>query len=90
MSETTKPIWKPSKAVALALREVTMPVHILLAHGALGNWDEVIFVSVAAVFLFMMGLSWVRSRANTPEEPQTPAATAAPAEPDSPDHFTLN
>jgi hypothetical protein len=71
-----------------------MPFHPILAHGAFGNWDEVVFLSVAAIFLGMMGLSWVRSRANTPteaEQPAQPAEAAAPEpEPDKPDHFTLS
>lgn len=35
---------------------------VILAHGALGNFDEVIFISVIVVFIVMMGISWVRSR----------------------------
>jgi len=34
----------------------------ILAHGALGGYDEIIFVGVAAAFLVMMGISWFRSR----------------------------
>ena len=37
-----------------------MPV--ILAHGALGPFDEIIFLSIAGVFLAMMGISWVRSQ----------------------------
>jgi hypothetical protein len=37
-----------------------MPV--ILAHGALGPFDEIIFLSIAAVFLAMMGISWLRSQ----------------------------
>lgn len=40
----------------------------LLAHGALGSWDEIVFLSIAAVFLVVMGLSWIRSRAASPDE----------------------
>lgn len=40
---------------------------IVLAHGALGIWDEVIFLSIAAVFLVFMGISWVRSRTMEPD-----------------------
>ncbi|MCY4063533.1 MAG: hypothetical protein OXG53_14270 [Chloroflexi bacterium] len=42
-----------------------MPV--VLAHGALGPFDEIIFLSIAVVFLAMMGISWVRSQ-QLPEE----------------------
>ncbi|MBI1282662.1 MAG: hypothetical protein GC179_31335 [Anaerolineaceae bacterium] len=40
---------------------------IILAHGSLGEWDELIFLSIAAIFLIMMGIAWVRSRVSTPE-----------------------
>lgn len=39
----------------------------ILAHGSLGEWDELIFLSIAAIFLIMMGIAWVRSRVTTPE-----------------------
>ena len=44
----------------------------ILAHGSLGEWDELVFLSIAAIFLIMMGIAWVRSRVSTPaalEEP---------------------
>lgn len=40
---------------------------IILAHGALGAFDELIFLAVAVVFLGMMGVSWFRSRDFEPE-----------------------
>ena len=57
----------------------------ILAHGSLGEWDELIFLSIAAIFLIMMGISWVRSRVSTPEaleEPteSTPTSTLNPDE----------
>jgi hypothetical protein len=45
-----------------------MNLPTLLAHGALGNWDEIVFLSIAAVFLIVMGISWIRSRAASPDE----------------------
>lgn len=61
---------------------------IFLAHGALGVFDELIFVGVAVVFLVMMAVSWIRSRNDAgPAEPP-----AAPPESDattSDDHFRL-
>lgn len=33
-----------------------------LAHGALGYWDEAIFVAVVIAFLSFMALSWVNAR----------------------------
>lgn len=38
----------------------------VLAHGALGIWDEVIFIGVGILFLVFMVISWVRSRAIPP------------------------
>jgi hypothetical protein len=43
-----------------------MPV--LLAHGALGAFDELIFAAVGIAFLVMMGVSWLRSRNLPPED----------------------
>ncbi|MCU0480539.1 MAG: hypothetical protein MUE54_04925 [Anaerolineae bacterium] len=44
----------------------------VLAHGALGIWDEVIFIGVGVLFLIFMVISWVRSRALPPDIPNTP------------------
>lgn len=64
------------------------PVFIL-AHGSLGQWDELVFLSIAVIFLVMMGVSWVRSRVSTPEElketTDQPAETTEPAQ----DRFPL-
>lgn len=38
-----------------------MPI-VILAHGGLGSFDEVIFVSVAIIFVGMMAVSWFRSQ----------------------------
>lgn len=48
-----------------------MPV--VLAHGALGPYDELIFAAVGIAFLVMMGVSWLRSR-NLPSEDDENAA----------------
>lgn len=62
---------------------------IILAHGALGIWDEVIFIGVAAVFLAMMGISWVRSRmAAPPDKTDTVPTPDSPPDAES-DHFRL-
>ena len=47
-----------------------MPV--ILAHGALGPFDEIIFLSIAVVFLAMMGISWVRSQQLPDEDLEAP------------------
>ena len=41
----------------------------VLAHGALGIWDEVIFIGVGVLFLIFMVISWIRSRAIPPQTP---------------------
>ncbi len=33
----------------------------ILAHGALGNFDELIFIGIIVIFIIMMGVSWMRS-----------------------------
>lgn len=38
----------------------------ILAHGALGIWDEVIFIAIGIIFLIFMIISWIRSRAVSP------------------------
>jgi hypothetical protein len=43
-----------------------MKIPIILAHGALGGFDEVIFIGVAIVFIVMMGASWIKSRSMEP------------------------
>jgi hypothetical protein len=65
-----------------------MHIPTILAHGALGPWDELMFLGVGAIFLIMMGISWVKSRNMTPtlDEPD-PAETTS--ETDSPDHIRL-
>ena len=44
-----------------------MHLPVILAHGALGPYDELIMGGAAAVFLIMMGISWVKSRNTRPE-----------------------
>lgn len=68
-----------------------MTYPVILAHGALGIWDEVIFISVAAIFLVVMGISWVKSRMTSPPiSDNPPAETDDQAESQSPTHFRLD
>lgn len=53
-----------------------MDVSIYLAHGALGYWDEVIFAGVAVLFLVMMGISWMRSLNQKPDDLENPPDAA--------------
>lgn len=68
-----------------------MHIPIILAHGALGAFDEMIFLGIAVVFLGLMGVSWFKSR-NIPDELEEEKATdSTPAqEPESPDRFRLD
>jgi len=65
----------------------------LLAHGALGYWDEAIFAGVSVLFIIMMGVSWVRSRNMEPEFedefPKTKPDDSA-ADDHSPERFRLD
>ena len=60
-----------------------MPV--ILAHGALGPFDEIIFLGIAVVFLGMMGVSWARSQQLPDEEIDAADESGAQDE----DHFEL-
>lgn len=67
-------------------------IPILLAHGALGNFDEILFIAVGIVFVALMVFAWLRSRNSAPEPDDTQfPANQPPAETGehSPDHFPL-
>lgn len=57
----------------------------LLAHGALGWFDEILFAGVALAFIAMMVMSWLRSRGIPMDEHAD--GQSAPA--DSADHIRL-
>ncbi|MCA9888149.1 MAG: hypothetical protein KC546_07245 [Anaerolineae bacterium] len=66
-----------------------MNIPIIFAHGALGSFDEIIFVSVILLFLVLMVMSWVRSR-NLPDEEETTAVIEdQQTAPMDSDHFAL-
>ncbi len=48
----------------------------ILAHGALGPYDEIIFLGIAVVFLGMMGVSWLRSQQLDAEAEDKPLENA--------------
>ena len=60
----------------------------LLAHGALGPFDEIIFLGIALVFLGMMGVSWLRSQALEDEALESDADVTEP-QPNDVEHFEL-
>jgi hypothetical protein len=43
-----------------------MYIPVFLAHGALGIYDEVIFLGIITLFVVMMGISWIVSRNTQP------------------------
>ena len=69
-------------------------MHVILAHGALGPYDELIMAGAAAIFLIMMGISWVRSRNTRPEfeeeELKEENQRVQPEKADEPDRFRLD
>ena len=74
-----------------------MPFPLYPAHGALGIFDELIFLGIAVVFLIFMGITWVRSRAEQPafEDEADPfvldvTETAPAASDDVPERFKLD
>jgi hypothetical protein len=62
----------------------------ILAHGSLGEWDELIFLSIAAIFLIMMGIAWVRSRVSIPESLEEPTNATAPSTTNNEERFPLD
>jgi hypothetical protein len=62
-------------------------MRVVLAHGSLGPFDEILYLGVAAIFIVMMGISWMRSRYQPPklDDPAEPT----PDEPDTPERFKL-
>lgn len=69
-----------------------MHIPVILAHGALGPYDELILLGAVAIFLVFMGISWVRSRNTRPDFEQARAEEHADhaEKVDAPDHFHLD
>jgi hypothetical protein len=68
---------------------------VILAHGALGPFDEIIFIGAAVLFVALMGIAWWRARNDVviDELAEDSPADAPPAQapsPDSPDRFRLD
>jgi hypothetical protein len=59
----------------------------LLAHGALGNADEIILIAVGVGFFILMGISFVMSRNKRVEDANVPQPETSP---DQPDRFRLD
>lgn len=50
---------------------------IFLAHGALGLWDEGIFIGIALIFTLFLVMSFLRSRGFEPELEEEPSDETA-------------
>lgn len=66
-----------------------MSFYPLLAHGALGNWDEIIFIGVAVLFFVFMGISWLRS-SSEPVDDSDLFAQNPPQQDDDSERFRLD
>lgn len=44
-------------------------IPLVLAHGALGYWDETIYIAVAVIFFAITIYSWYRTRRDFPDMP---------------------
>jgi uncharacterized membrane protein (DUF4010 family) len=71
-------------------------IPLVLAHGALGAFDEILFLAVAVVFVGLMIVAWIRSRNNADEaetgaitDTETRAAEGQSPSDARPDHFPL-
>ena len=70
-----------------------MGIPVVLAHGALGIFDELIFVGVAVIFIIMMIVVWIRSsssrpRLDIPQSQYDEQTTTSDSE--APDRFRLD
>lgn len=64
---------------------------VITAHGALGIWDEVVFLSVAAAFVVFMAVTWLRSRGSPDSEPTSVEIDSQNTPRDgAPDRFRLD
>lgn len=65
---------------------------IILAHGALGWYDELVFLGIIVIFFGMMFVSWFRSRSMDYEQtdlmPESPTNETSDA--DSTERFQLD
>lgn len=65
-----------------------MPI-TLLAHGALGPYDEIVFISIALVFIAMMTVSWFRSQQLEDDDLEMNDSVPSNDHENPPEHFEL-
>ena len=63
---------------------------ILLAHGTLGWWDDLIFLGIIVVFLGVMIFSWFLSRNDNFESDDLMPKPASTTHNDDPERFQLD
>lgn len=70
-----------------------MNLPIILAHGALGAFDEIIFIAAAVLFATLMGVAWWRARGDVVidelADEESTAAEPTPTSTEAPDRFKL-
>lgn len=67
-----------------------MKIPVILAHGALGPYDDLIMIGVSVVFIVMMGFRWIKSRSNEADFDEAEETADAPANTSDKDHFPLD
>ncbi len=71
-----------------------MNIPILLAHGVLGQYDEIIIPVVGGAFLGLLVITWWSSRNAEPldlppEDPEIPSESSTEPSDDNPNHYPL-
>lgn len=93
VKKRTKPSARVYNRGAVQSKASMMRFPVVLAHGALGPYDELILLGAAVIFLVFMGISWVKSR-NTRPDFEQPNEAESPREhgqtANEPDHFSLD
>ena len=67
-----------------------MQFPVILAHGALGPFDELLLIGVVIAFVVIMAISWLRARNQVIEEPTPSEADTVADTRDNPERFTLD
>ena len=67
-----------------------MSFSFYLAHGGLGDFDELIFIGVSVIFVGMMAVSWIRSRNMEPEFDDESSPSQSTDGQENADHFRLD
>lgn len=63
---------------------------VILAHGALGPFDELLLIGVVIAFVVIMAISWLRSRNQLTDEPNLPEEEMTPIYRDDAERFKLD